>query len=315
MKTNTRQFLSGGDPGTGSSPSKSFSSRPPKLLVLVSVILWSAVSPVTASDHSDVPEVGGLIRQDANLTDLHTFVVGNRLVLALSSNPAIPPSAAGYRFPTDLTFEINIDNDSRVSPEDPYRMGGTILDPDKIHEDVTFRIRFANDGTPNVKTFVRGRKGPSIRILNFFAGLRDDPFIRGPRTGRNVASIVLEVPLASVIRSQSTLLIWATSKVEDAEGPFQDLAGRTLRSMMPENTTMNLIQPRQQARRMGVPPDVVIYDTARPAAYPNGRALTDDVVDLVGDPRILANDAPFPTQNDVPFPGIFPYLAPPHPPR
>jgi hypothetical protein len=57
----------------------------------------------------------------------------------------------------------------------------------------------------------------------------------------------------------------------------------------------------------------MIYDTARPAAYPNGRALVDDVVDLVGDQRVLANDFPFPSANDLPFLNTFPYLAPPHP--
>jgi len=267
-----------------------------------------------ASDHSDVPQVNGVARQHANLTDLHAFVVGRNLVLALCSNPAIPRSAAGYVFPADVTFEINLDNHSPVSPLDPYRMGGTIPEPDKIQEDVTFRIRFGEDGQPVVKTFARGRP-TSVPIGNFFAGLRDDPFIRGPRIGRNSAAIVLEVPLAAVMKNQSTLLIWATSKVEEADGVFQDLAGRPLRSMMPENSAMNAMHPRHQYRLLGVPPDVMIYNTALPAAYPNGRALTDDVVDLVGDPRLLGNDAPFPSANDVPFLSAFPYLAPPHAPQ
>ena len=47
------------------------------------------------------------------------------------------------------------------------------------------------------------------------------------------------------------------------------------------------------------------------SAFPNGRELTDDVVDLVGHAGTLANDAPFPTTNDVPFLDVFPYLAPP----
>ena len=59
-------------------------------------------------------------------------------------------------------------------------------------------------------------------------------------------------------------------------------------------------------------PDVVIYNTALPAAFPNGRELVDDVVDLVGDPRVLMNDQPFPTANDVAFLTSFPYLAAPH---
>jgi len=288
--------------------------RPLQWLAATAVGL-AAVLPVHASDHSDVPQINGVARQDANLTDLHAFLAGDRLVLALSGNPAIPRSAARYVFPADVTFEINIDNDSAVIAADPLRMGGTILEPDKIQEDITFRIRFGDDGAPEVKVFVRGGQEPSVPIVNFFAGLRDDPFIRGPRQGRNVASIVLEVPLAAVATHQSTLLIWATAQVAEVDGPFHDLAGRSLRSMMPENSAMNAMHPRHQARQMGVPPDVMIYNTALPAAYPTGRALTDDVVDLVGDPRVLANDAPFPSANDRPFLSTFPYLAPPHAPQ
>ena len=271
--------------------------------------------PLKASDHSDAPKTTELTRQDANLTDLHAFVSGGNLVLALSMNPAIPPSAGSYVFPSDLTFEINIDNHSAVSPEDPYQMGGTILDPSKVQEDITFRIRFGDDGQARVQMLVHGQRNGPMEMINFFTGLRDDPFIRGPRLGRNVASVVLEVPLASVATKQSTLLIWATSKVDDFDGSFQELVGRSIRSMMPENASMNLMHPRHQIQQMGVVPDVMVFNTALPAAYPNGRALTDDVVDLVGDPRVLANDAPFPSTNDLPFLSTFPYLAPPHAPR
>jgi hypothetical protein len=284
-----------------------------KFLSIAAMTICASLALV-GSDHSDVPQVNALARHDANLTDLHAFVAGDRLVLALSSNPAIPRSAAEYLFPTDVMFEINIDSDSAVNPLDPDGMGGTILQPDKIQEDITFRIRFGEDGQPEVKTFAGGRR-TSVPIESFFAGLRDDPFIRGPRIGRNIASIVMEVPLTAVLKNQSTLLIWATSKVEEVDGVFQDLAGRSLRSMMPENSAMNAMHPRHQYREMGVPPDVMIYNIALPAAYPNGRALTDDVVDLVGEARVLGNDAPFPSTNDVPFLGEFPYLAPPHAPQ
>jgi hypothetical protein len=128
-----------------------------------------------------------------------------------------------------------------------------------------------------------------------------------------VGSIVIEVPLSTILAGQSTLLIWATSKVEEFDGPFQDLAGRSLRSMFPEQQMMNGWHPRLQQQQTGLPPDVMIYNTALPAAFPNGRALTDDVVDLVGDLRVLSDDAPFPSTNDVPFLSTFPYLAPPHP--
>jgi hypothetical protein len=270
-----------------------------------------------ASDHSDAP-LGPLgARQDANITDLHAFVVGSNLVLALSTNPAIPPSATGYIFPTDVTFEFHIDNDSAVDAADPFGDGGTVVSPGRISEDVTFRIRFRADGSAQIQRSGRGGSAGDPGIVNFFAGLRDDPFIRLPRQGRNSAAIVLEVPLSSVVGNQSTLLIWTTAKVEEFEGPHQEIAGRSLRSMFPENACLNRVHPRQHLRQCGKRPDVVIYDTSQPAAYPNGRALTDDVVDLVcflsGDCRVLNTEPVSPTTNDVPFLATFPYLAPPHP--
>lgn len=272
--------------------------------VLSAVFALATVPMASGSDHGDVPQANGIIRQDANLTDLYAFLSGENLVIALCSNPAIPPGLTSYIFPGDVTFEINLDNHSAVN-------GGAVADPAKIQEDFTIRIQFDDSGVPLIKKFVRGGNPSELPIVKFFAGLRDDPFIRAPREGRNVAAIVFEVPLEAVTPLRSTLLIWATSKVEGFKGPIQDLVGRALRSMMPENADMNSMEPRHHERKMQVGPDVMIYDTDAPATFPNGRKLEDDVVDLVNDPRILANDAPFPSVNDVPFLSEFPYLAPP----
>ncbi len=279
----------------------------------LAALLFAGLGLLVASDHSDVPVGIAGPRQDANITDLHAFVVGQNLVLALATNPAIPPGATSYVFPTDVTFKINIDNHTAVDTSIPNGDGGAVLEPDKIRETATFRIRFNDDGSAKLQRLGPGGQGVAdTSVVNFFAGLRDDPFIRGPRQGRNSAAIVLEVPLSSVIAKQSTLLIWATAKVEEFDGPLQELAGRSLKSMFPENAPMDLMHPRHHTRRMGKTPDVMIYNTALPAAFPNGRALGDDVVDLVGDNRVLANDAPFPSANDKPFLSTFPYLAPPH---
>lgn len=272
---------------------------------------WSAFS----SDHDDTPLLRMLNRHDARITDLHAFVRGENLVISVCSNLAIPPSATSYRFPSDVTFDINIDYDSEVSPEDPDLLGGTVVNPEGIREDITYRIRFNADQSASIEYRRSDGKLDGIWLTGFYAGLRDDPFIRGPRIGRNVAAIVIEVPLASVLKDQSTLLIWATTKVDTMDGPFQDLAGRSLRSQEPENLSLNTLHPSEHLARTGLKPDVMIYDTAKPATFPNGRALTDDVVDLTAIPRILETDAPFPNANDVPFLETFPYLAPPHPPR
>lgn len=267
-----------------------------------------------ASDHSDAPVADGARRQDANLTDLYAFAVASNLVLALATHPAIPSTAESYGFPSDVTFEIHVDVDSPVSLSDPCDDGGTVLDPDAIRPDVTFRIRFGEDGAVKLQRIVRGAVAGDPAVAAFFTGLRDDPFIRTPRQGRNVAAIVLEVPLDSLVPQPRPLLIWATAKVHEFDGPFQDMVGRALRSMFPEQQVVNTLPPRKHEHFAGLSPDVMIYDPSRPAAFPNGRALTDDVVDLVCDGRVAEVDGPdFPTTNDVPFLESFPYLAPPHP--
>lgn len=277
-------------------------------------IIAAACCTASASDHADVPHYGTVLRQDANLTDLHAFVRGDNLVVSLCSNPAIPPSAVNYVFPSDVVFEINIDTDSVVLPEE-NGLGGLIADPGKVREDVTVRVRFREDGSPRVQVLAHSRAMGGVAVAKLFAGLRDDPFIRGPRQGRNIGAIVVELPLAALTSRQSTLLIWGTSKVAEFEGQFQDVAGRSLRSMMPENNDMNTMLPRRQNSAMGVMPDVMIFDTSAPAFFPNGRALEDDVIDMVGDARVLGNDSPFPTGNDLPLLPEFPYLAEPHPAR
>lgn len=69
-------------------------------------------------------------------------------------------------------------------------------------------------------------------------------------------------------------------------------------------------------------PDTIKYDPNAPTGYPNGRALTDQVVDLTLAAVMLDLDVhglttfaelPLnPPENDVPFGAEFPYLAPPH---
>lgn len=265
---------------------------------------------VRAADHGDTPAMVMANRRDALLTDLHTFVRNGRLVLSVCTNTAIPVGATSYLFPSDLMIKIMIDRDSPVTFDnvsDLATYGGTIMTPSAIQEDIVFQVTFP-DGVDPVLT-MQGLSLAAQPHVRLFAGLRDDPFIRGPRQGRNVAAIVIDVPLDEVTTTQPTLLVWATSWIPELSGPFQDLAGRALRNMFPENDAMNGMHPSQHTGVMGVPPDVIIYNTALPAIFPNGRALLDDVVDMVGDPRVMNTDAPFPSTNDSPFLSTFPYLA------
>ncbi|MGR8978968.1 MAG: hypothetical protein ACU84H_02590 [Gammaproteobacteria bacterium] len=270
-------------------------------LVLGAII---ALSNAHAADHGDTPFLISENRHDARLTDLHAFTRGENLVIAIGTNPAIPNTLTSYKFASDLKITVGIDNHSVVetsNASDLEDYGGTIIAPSQISADHEITITFNESGGMTVK-------GKNTAIGASFAGLRDDPFIRTPRVGRNVAAIVIEVPLADVTANQSTILAWAEVRIEK-EGRVE-LGGRALRSMFSENDCLNFQPPNKHQQVCGLVPDVVIYDTAAPAKFPNGRELADDVVTEVGDPRVV--NEPATTENDAPFLNAFPYLAPPH---
>lgn len=288
----------------------------PSLLAVLSLLPLS--TPIHApaalvSDHGDTLLLDAIARPDAKITDLHAFVRGDRLVLSVCMNPAIAPGVTSYVWPSDVTVDINVDNGAQIGFADATDLdtyGGTLEKPEDIGARIVFRIQVDSDGDPRVT--VLGKYAKLLQgDLEFFAGLRDDPFIRGPRIGRNVAALVLSVELRRVVKGNRPLVLWATSSIEGRTEPFQDLAGRSLRSMFVENGFMNTEHPRDHWLLHGVVPDVMIFDTDSPASFPNGRELADDVVDLVGHAGTLANDSPFPSTNDVPFLTAFPYLAPP----
>lgn len=271
-------------------------------IVSMLTVILIVVVPLTtdAADHGDTPFLIDEGRHDARLTDLYAFVRGDNLVLVVDTNSAIPTDLTAYRFPSDVKVVIKIDNHSEVLSDDPDGLGGTIVDPDRIRADFTIRIRFRKGG-PKVIS-------PHLDVISFFAGLRDDPFIRIPRIGQNIYALVLEVPLADVTRYKDTLLIWAEVRLEDHG--MVELGGRALRNQFPENLCLNDFPPRKHLKKCSLVPDVIIFDTSLPTEFPNGRELTDDVVDLVGRPV----EDPSPDENDLPFLGEFPYLAPPHMP-
>ncbi|HKI02278.1 MAG TPA: DUF4331 family protein [Thermoanaerobaculia bacterium] len=289
-------------------------------LAALAAVWCAAPNAAFGSDHADTPLLVSTGRHDARITDLFAFTRNNRLVLILDTNPAIPGSVTTYAWPSDLKLQILIDNDSEVSfdhAKSNSAYGGSIVRPRGISEDVRFDIDFPN-GTPRLK--VKGIQGGTKQI-RFFAGLRDDPFIRGPQIGKNIASIVIELPLRAVLKDSPTILLWGASRVGDVGGPILDLVGRSLRSQLGENLRLNEFHPKLHRLKLGMAPDVMIYDTTFRADFPNGRELTDDVIDLVaeidpgpGAQNVLNTDAPFPSANDKPFLSTFPYLAEPHKP-
>jgi hypothetical protein len=104
----------------------------------------------------------------------------------------------------------------------------------------------------------------------------------------------------------------------------------------PESAIVNTIHPSQQVAATSslgplpalngrtVPPDVMIFDTTKPQHFPNGRELTDDIIDIIApnDARVeklrvdeatlcasTGNPLDCPTANDVPYSATFPYLG------
>jgi hypothetical protein len=289
-------------------------ATPSVLLFLALIAAGSPAWAPAASDHDDTPLLKSIPRHDPRITDLFAFLRDDRLVLAVCLDPTVPPAATSYAFAADLTLSIYVSTNDKVrfnNAADNATYGGTIMTPHRLHEEVTFTMSIDAGGDPQLD--IHGLSPPAISEVRFFAGLRDDPFIRGPRIGRNVAAVVIDVPRHRVSPQNKPMLIWATSSVETIYGPFHEHGGRALRSQFVENDLLNRHTPAEHWTRLGVVPDVIILRPTVPVAYPNGRELTDDVVDLVGDPRVLVNDAPFPAANDVPFLAAFPYLAPPHP--
>ncbi len=283
--------------------------------LLALFFLICVVAPgVRASDHGDTSVLKGLQRNDARLTDLHAFTRGQSLVLALSFDPTAPLGTS-YLFPEDLTLRIFIDNHSQVLADGLLPFGGTVLEPGELGADVTFVVTFPK-GKPKL-TLAGSRIKP--KQLQFFAGLRDDPFIRTPRHGKNVAAVVIELPLRNVAKQQSTLLIWATSEVGELVGSQVDHVGRALRSQFPVtaaqtqevfDNALNVLHPADHTLLLDTEPDVIIFDTSKPADFPNGHELGDDVIRELG--MDLPGEDPSNQANDVPFLSSFPYLASPH---
>jgi hypothetical protein len=173
-------------------------------------------------------------------------------------------------------------------------------------------------------------------VLNDFRFTGHDTF-----ADRNVFGIVLEVPNAS-LGPAHPIQIWARTIAQVHGKAVQvDQVGRPLINAIfnrtaAEQATFNRTPPSQQLARFGdqftatlrsfgyagaearnlaeeLLPDVLTYDWSNPAGYPNGRRLSDDILDvrvamltrarvtsdLVGPHRDLLDE--------------FPYLGVPHP--
>lgn len=294
-----------------------------------------------ASDHGDDPakpssthgkEIGRhghtKVTDFARLTDLYAFVREDNLVIALCSGREIMVPEEDFHFLDNVTFKIYLDKNSRVdfsNSDSNDEFGGTVKWPARISEDITFTITSQSgipylevEGLPKLPPVSQKCAPSKAKGIQCFAGLRDDPFIRNPRTGKNVAAIVLEFPLIFVTPYQSTLLIWATSEIQ--ESGKREHAGRALRSQfMPK---INTLHPSQHLSQLKEVPDVMICNTSKPSKFPNCRELKDDVVQYLVcnefispsmlEGFIFPKECTVERRNDKDFRDDFPFLAKSH---
>ena len=201
-------------------------------------------------------------------------------------------------------------------------------------------------------------KQPGVGEIGVTAGLFDDPFIFPRFFRRNVVGVVASIPIRNLMRTPKTneapILIWATTH----KGNQQiDHVGRSLRTQLPRFGHLNVERPSDQVRAItrvhaeptiteallgtivsplfahrhyDSVPDVMIYDLRKPARFPNGRWLEDDVAKTLAEagetlllelaysesrefPRASINDKEFRTATHASTP--FPYLADPWTPE
>jgi hypothetical protein len=158
--------------------------------------------------------------------------------------------------------------------------------------------------------------------------------------GNNVDSIALEVP-SDMLGASPQIGVWATISLR-RDGALQQMdrgGNPTINPFINPDGEKNLYDSRQPAddvanylgpwskilenggyspqeakqAALQVLPDILVYDRTRPAAYPNGRTLTDDVYSMRFAWLSHGKIPPTGLQPHGEMMASFPYLGPPNP--
>jgi hypothetical protein len=252
-----------------------------------------------------------------NLTDLYAFPKPDgrgKSILVMNVHPSANwdrSPTVPEPFSTEALYELKIDtNEDAVA-------------------DIAFRVRFSS--APDGAQFATLRR--VVGAVNNMKFTGEDFF-----ADKDVCSIVLEVP--NDLLGPNRLGIWARTLTASGGGWVQaDRGARPAQAIFlvgdhgDAYITAEPLQDAQfipvfghslehtggytplEARRVAgtLLPDILYFDPARPASYPNnGRALTDDVLDhflsVITNGKITT-DGVGPHADLLPE---FPYLGPPH---
>jgi hypothetical protein len=217
-----------------------------KILLFAAIAVSLAGGILVAADHIDAPAVTGPgnVSPGTDITDVYAFQSqsdNTKMVFVLNSQGLLSPTAsANASFPSNVMYEINIDNtgdnvedlvlqaliqNGKIRVYGPVAPGVTGT-TSTVHTSgaMTEATVTAYGSAANVGTNTNG--------IKVFAGPRDDPFffdlarfkeiIAGTQTsfrtpgvdffaGTNVMSIVVEVP-KTMLGTATSINIWAETK-------------------------------------------------------------------------------------------------------
>ncbi|HET9969652.1 MAG TPA: DUF4331 family protein [Streptosporangiaceae bacterium] len=216
----------------------------------------------------------------------------------------------------DIAFTLVFSDveDGRQTGTAWYATGSQARQPEPAGEVLAESIPVSFDGMAKpvqagqVRLFTGLRSDPFFAdvegALHGFQWTGHDDF-----ADNNVDSIVLEVP-ASMLGGGTIIGVWASISRRGADGVLEQLdrgGNPTINPFINPDGEKNLFNSRQptddvanylgpwsailenaggyspeaaKAAALQVLPDILHYDRARPATYPNGRVLTDDVYSL-----------------------------------
>jgi hypothetical protein len=226
-----------------------------------------------------------------------------------------------------------------------YATGPQAHEPEPAGDMLASSIPVSFDGEAQPVQADRIRLFTGLRSDPFFADVegalhgfqwtRHDDF-----AGNNVDSIALEVP--SDMLGGDVIGVWATICRRGDDGTLEqmdrggnptinpfinpDNAKNLYNSRQPTDDVANYLEPwsktledggypREEAKAaaMQVLPDILRYDRTMPAAYPNGRKLTDDVFSMRFAWLSHGKIPPTGLKPHGDLQAHFPFLGPPHP--
>ena len=255
------------------------------------------------ADHADHLTSSNGVSIDAplhELSDFHLYEKGKNIVFSFAFNPA-NKSRDGSQIPfgAEQKLKVYLDFDSKVNHNNEELnnvAGGAFNKPSQIREEATILFSLKDDKLKYRIQGIDGFNTDAIRkgIGRTFKGTRSEVFQFGPLVRSNRNFIIFEVDKKKLFAGDNdkTLVSWARSYLNKgdayldstgveriADQTYSDHIGRALKDQNPvEIRLQNGLHPSKHVANGFGYPDVVIYDTSKPASIPNGRALEDDII-------------------------------------